>query len=452
MSSASSTRTFLTFWPCGSRLVRDELHAEDLLGELDRLVRALRELDAAALAAAAGVDLRLDDGAPAELLRDASRFLGRVRDAAAGRGDAEPAEDFLGLVFVYFHGTGKGIRRKKARSMMKLIHGLVLSPLRPCRARSRARRPRGRRPTPSTSRRFRRAAASLAKDVVAELKAEDLAALESRFDEQLKAALPDAKLRAFWLGSAREGRAPEVVRRAATSAGVAEYTLAFTSCTFERQKAELKLTFRSDGRLAGMFLETGRGRAPRLDGAGLRDAGAFREREVKVVSGTVSLPGTLSMSAGRRALPGRRPRARLGPPGPRRDDRRHSARSRISRRASRRAASRCCGTTSARRSTRRSSRRARDVTIRTRCSTTRSRPSGSCARRRESIAKRVFVAGHSLGAILAPRIGVLDGAMAGVVLLAAPSRPMSEVLRDQAQSLARAGSARRPAAGGARQL
>ena len=37
--------------------------------------------------------------------------------------------------------------------------------------------------------------------------------------------------------------------------------------------------------------------------------------------------------------------------------------------------------------------------------------------------RRVFVAGHSLGALLAPRIAVLDGSLAGVVLLAAPSRP-----------------------------
>ena len=46
----------------GAGLVRDELHAEDLLGELARFGgAALRDLHAAALAATAGVDLRLDD-------------------------------------------------------------------------------------------------------------------------------------------------------------------------------------------------------------------------------------------------------------------------------------------------------------------------------------------------------------------------------------------------------
>ena len=44
-------------------LVRDELHAEDLLGVLLGLVDGPRDLHAAALAAAAGVNLRLDDDA-----------------------------------------------------------------------------------------------------------------------------------------------------------------------------------------------------------------------------------------------------------------------------------------------------------------------------------------------------------------------------------------------------
>ena len=51
------------------------------------------------------------------------------------------------------------------------------------------------------------AAALLVREIVAELKAEDLVALQSRFDEQLKAALPDEKLRGFWAGvGAKAGR------------------------------------------------------------------------------------------------------------------------------------------------------------------------------------------------------------------------------------------------------
>ena len=61
------------------------------------------ELDAAPLAAAAGVDLRLDDGPAAELLRDLTRLLGRVGDLPARRRDTVAAEDLLRLVLVNFH-------------------------------------------------------------------------------------------------------------------------------------------------------------------------------------------------------------------------------------------------------------------------------------------------------------------------------------------------------------
>lgn len=48
---------------------------------------------------------------------------------------------------------------------------------------------------------------------------------------------------------------------------------------------------------------------------------------------------------------------------------------------------------------------------------------------------RVFLLGHSLGGILAPRIAGRDGRVAGVLVLAAPARPFFEVLRGQLEYL-----------------
>ena len=77
----------------GAGLVRDQRHADHLLRELLGFVRRLRELDAAAFAAAAGVDLRLDDarcrrrgGARCRRLRRRERHL------AARHGHAEARE------------------------------------------------------------------------------------------------------------------------------------------------------------------------------------------------------------------------------------------------------------------------------------------------------------------------------------------------------------------------
>ena len=45
--------------------------------------------------------------------------------------------------------------------------------------------------------------------------------------------------------------------------------------------------------------------------------------------------------------------------------------------------------------------------------------------------KRVFVIGHSMGALLAPEIGVRSGAVAGVALLAPPGRPIEDIVLAQ---------------------
>ncbi len=68
------------------------------------LVGRLGELDAAALAAAAGVNLRLDDDdAAAEAPRDLAGFGGVERDLAARHRHAVARENRFGLILVDFH-------------------------------------------------------------------------------------------------------------------------------------------------------------------------------------------------------------------------------------------------------------------------------------------------------------------------------------------------------------
>ena len=51
-------------------------------------------------------------------------------------------------------------------------------------------------------------------------------------------------------------------------------------------------------------------------------------------------------------------------------------------------------------------------------------------------AKRVFVLGHSQGGMMAPRIGARDPQIAGLILLAAPSRPLLDIVIEQNRRLA----------------
>jgi fermentation-respiration switch protein FrsA (DUF1100 family) len=45
--------------------------------------------------------------------------------------------------------------------------------------------------------------------------------------------------------------------------------------------------------------------------------------------------------------------------------------------------------------------------------------------------KKVVVLGHSLGAMLAPRIGELQPSLAGLIMLAGPSRPLEDLIAEQ---------------------
>src|SRR6185369_7068401 len=78
----------------------------DLLRLLAHLVQRFRDLHAAALAAAAGVDLRLHHpDAAAEFFRRLDRFVDAEARESARRDHAEFAEQFFALVLVDFHAA-----------------------------------------------------------------------------------------------------------------------------------------------------------------------------------------------------------------------------------------------------------------------------------------------------------------------------------------------------------
>ncbi len=84
--------------------MRDELLPEQVIRRVQHIVFRAAELDAARLAAPAGMNLRLDDpGLAADLARPLSRLLGAVGQRAAWHGHAELGEDFLGLILMNVH-------------------------------------------------------------------------------------------------------------------------------------------------------------------------------------------------------------------------------------------------------------------------------------------------------------------------------------------------------------
>ena len=82
------------------------------LGQPDAALGVGAEFLELALAAPAGMDLRLHDiKRPGQLLRRLDRFLDDHRGEAGGDGHAELGEQFLGLIFVDVHGKAAAFRR-----------------------------------------------------------------------------------------------------------------------------------------------------------------------------------------------------------------------------------------------------------------------------------------------------------------------------------------------------
>jgi len=82
----------------------DQLHAENVAGEIGGLVGGTRQLDAACFAAAAGVDLGFDDGdVRLQPLGGLARFFLGEGDFAAGSGYAIPRQNRFRLILVNLH-------------------------------------------------------------------------------------------------------------------------------------------------------------------------------------------------------------------------------------------------------------------------------------------------------------------------------------------------------------
>ena len=88
----------------GAGLRRDELHAQDVAGDVGGLVGGARELDAAGFSAATGVDLRFHDAnTRLQALRGfASFFLGESNFAARGS-HTIARQNCLGLILMNLH-------------------------------------------------------------------------------------------------------------------------------------------------------------------------------------------------------------------------------------------------------------------------------------------------------------------------------------------------------------
>jgi dienelactone hydrolase len=278
--------------------------------------------------------------------------------------------------------------------------------------------------------------AAHAQAVIAALQAKQFASVEAEFTDKMKEALPPGRLEATWaqvqgqVGALKSCGTPAVATQG-------EYQIAHASCEFERARLETQIVFDAAGKLAGLnFRPPAAPPAPYSPPAYATPA-SYAASEVTVGSGEWVLPGTLTLPNGTGPFPavvlvhGSGPNDRdetLGPNKP--------------------FADLAAGLAS------------RGVAVlrydkRTRVYGARMAALPSMTVKEESIddaviaaamlranpkidPARVYVLGHSLGAMLVPRIGAADPKLAGAIVMAGPARPLDRAILEQTQYLANA--------------
>lgn len=272
-----------------------------------------------------------------------------------------------------------------------------------------------------------------AEALVEDLRQERFGDAEAKMAPEVAAQLDAARLAGVWgqlTGAA--GPLGEVTRRSHALQG--ELHVVELDAAFERQTLLVRVAMKPDGTVAGLwFLPPGSGASARADseqkGPPYADPSRFREVEVTVGSAPWELGGTLTVPSGSGPFPavvlvhGSGPNDRdetIGPNRPFRDlawglAMRGVATLRYDKRTKVHGARMKSGAITV-------DEEVIDDAVQA-LSVARARP--------EIDAERVYVAGHSLGGMLAPAIAVRDGQVAGAILMAGPARSVATLLVEQ---------------------
>jgi hypothetical protein len=277
---------------------------------------------------------------------------------------------------------------------------------------------------------------ALAKDVAQELTARQYDKVEARFDATMASAMPLDKLQGFWDATAAQVGALTNIK-SAKLAEVQGYHVVTLACEFEKAPLNLRFAFNKDGKIAGFFLvPPGDVPAPAWNPPDYASPSAFHEEKVTIGAGPWQLPGTLAVPNGTGPFPavvlvhGSGPNDEdesIGSNKPFKDlawglASRGIVVLRYEKRTHKYAAQykKDLGNLTVKEETIDDARAA--VTL--------------LAGRPEVQKARIFVLGHSLGGMLAPRIAEGDNQIAGIIMMAGSTRPFGQIVVEQIKYLA----------------
>jgi hypothetical protein len=272
---------------------------------------------------------------------------------------------------------------------------------------------------------------ALAKDVAQELSARQYDKVEARFDATMAAAMPLDKLQSFWDSTLAQTGAFKAVT-GVTSAELQGYHVVTLACAFEKAPLNLRLTFSKDSKIAGFFLVPVEAPWSAPDYA---NPGAFHERSVTVGAGAWQLPGTLTVPNGAGPFPAV---VLVQGSGPHDEDETVGSNKPFKDLALGLASRGIVVLRYEKRTHKYAEQLAKDpanLTVKEEAIDDARAAAALLAQQPEVRKARIYVLGHSLGGMLAPRIAEGDDQIAGIIIMAGSTRPLGQIVVEQIKYL-----------------
>jgi len=275
---------------------------------------------------------------------------------------------------------------------------------------------------------------SLAKSLTQQLAARQFDPIIAHFDETMTSAMPSDKLAGFWDGLIGQVGAFQSITRTRTQE-VQGYQVVLVTSKFEKSTLDVKWVFDAKSRVAGFFVVPSEPEVP-WSAPDYAKPGNFHERPVTVGAGHWQLPGTLTLPNGGGRFPavvlvqGSGPHDQdeaIGPNKPFKDLAWGLASENIA----------------VLRYNKRTLQYAKELkaavanlTVNDETVDDARAAVALLAQQPEIDPKRIFVLGHSLGGMLAPRIAQGDAQVAGLIIMAGTTRPLEKVIVEQLNYIA----------------